>query len=727
MISVFENVWSKFPYTNISIDEVARIISSDQLKKQTISLQEILSNSGSKTEAFKALKNKLPMVTFAGEFSKRNRSSLTKYSELIVIDIDDLSENQIHEFKDQITSFKDVVLLFISPSGKGLKVVHKLKVDNDIQLVDFHRSAFEALKVRYKQTLGIEIDQSGKDLPRACFLCFDVDVYFNKEAEFFHFEPLQESLEIESIKLGDESSIVDVKNEDGESIRTKLFILGHIYEYLKKHKISITTNYDQWMKVGFALRKELGDKKGLKMFMKFSKLDKSFDGKSYAKQFFKGKPEYLKGIGMGTIVYYAQLQNYSLPRLNKQQKFALNKKLAENMLLEKSIKVRYNNLKSYREIKYGKDDWKRLQDDDLSIIYIDKLNGLFNKPMTDDWLNTIAKKNVFDPIKDLIKNLPKPDGKDYIKELSLTIQSDYPEMTELFLKKWLIGMMASLLNQEAYNENVLVIVGGQGMGKTRWVKSLLPKELKQYLATKNLDPGNKDDLLMLAQYAIILMDELSTILTRKASTEAFKAMTSMDSVSLRKAYGREVSDFSRKASIIGTSNESEFLKDLTGNRRFFSIEAHSINPDHGIDMMQVFAQVYALYSQGETWYLNESEIELVNEHNTQFEVTNTYEYYISKYCRPSEVHERITAVEIIERINIELEDQLIQYKIDQNYAQQIGRHLKALGFKQKKKKILGKQRREYGVYFDPFGKFEDLIRPKAKSSPKSTSNIVDDD
>jgi putative DNA primase/helicase len=68
----------------------------------------------------------------------------------------------------------------------------------------------------------------------------------------------------------------------------------------------------------------------------------------------------------------------------------------------------------------------------------------------------------------------------------------------------------------------------------------------------------------------------------------------------------------------GSVNPREFLHDATGNRRFWTIECQHINHDHGLDMQQVWAEVYALWKSGEGYYLTADEMDALNAHNTDF-------------------------------------------------------------------------------------------------------------
>jgi hypothetical protein len=118
----------------------------------------------------------LPYVTFAGTFSYRNNSSLIKRSGLIVVDIDHLDPNKLYETRESIISKIQPLLLFISPSGEGLKIVYS------VDPIITHLSYYEALKGYFQQQLLQPID-GGSDISRTCFLCHDPSVFLSENPD----------------------------------------------------------------------------------------------------------------------------------------------------------------------------------------------------------------------------------------------------------------------------------------------------------------------------------------------------------------------------------------------------------------------------------------------------------------------------------------------------------------------------------------------------------------
>jgi hypothetical protein len=121
------------------------------------------------------LKRTLPYVTFSGIFTKRAEQGIVEKSGLICIDLDHVDD--FSSIKKRILTRYTPSLMFVSPSGKGLKVVYATDMQDGA-----HLQYFEALQVYYRKEIGVEIDISGKDLSRACFLCHDKDAQFPEVA-----------------------------------------------------------------------------------------------------------------------------------------------------------------------------------------------------------------------------------------------------------------------------------------------------------------------------------------------------------------------------------------------------------------------------------------------------------------------------------------------------------------------------------------------------------------
>ena len=118
-------------------------------------------------------------------------------------------------------------------------------------------------------------------------------------------------------------------------------------------------------------------------------------------------------------------------------------------------------------------------------------------------------------------------------------------------------------------DNVIVLEGEQGIGKSE----LLSKLGKDWFSDSLIDMQGKDALEALRGYWIIEIAELDAM--KKSEVATVKKFISKKIDSFRVSFGKRAQDFPRQCIFFATTNEKIFLKDRTGNRRFFPISTSS--------------------------------------------------------------------------------------------------------------------------------------------------------
>ena len=171
MFSYFKApIFNLYPDANLSIRDVYKKIVGVDYMSVTDKLRLI---SG-KREANSFKQKNFDFVTFSGIFKRRSIDGLLLHSNYICFDFDDvgdidrlksilIGDNQLH------TS-----LLFSSPSGTGLKWIVRIDTQSNSN-TDWFRAISNYLNKIY----GLEVDESGKDVSRACFLCYDNNAYID--------------------------------------------------------------------------------------------------------------------------------------------------------------------------------------------------------------------------------------------------------------------------------------------------------------------------------------------------------------------------------------------------------------------------------------------------------------------------------------------------------------------------------------------------------------------
>lgn len=159
-----------YPARMISLVEAFELIKSEENSPITNQLRSIKL----KDEARKFKASQFDYATFSGTFSKRNDKALLNHSGLLTIDFDHIPNLQ--HLKNQLLQdeYFETELLFVSPSGDGLKWIIPIDITEST-----HQNFFNAIAAYIKEVYQLEVDKSGKDISRACFLPFDPEVYIN--------------------------------------------------------------------------------------------------------------------------------------------------------------------------------------------------------------------------------------------------------------------------------------------------------------------------------------------------------------------------------------------------------------------------------------------------------------------------------------------------------------------------------------------------------------------
>ena len=331
--------------------------------------------------------------------------------------------------------------------------------------------------------------------------------------------------------------------------------------------------------------------------------------------------------------------------------------------------------------QFIKDDWQPMGDR-LSNSLLSALQTIKRTRKTD--LDIVLGSGFapdFHPFYYYLNRLPPWDEQDYIMELSVsvTIKGGIEKQMLFYetLKKWIVAMVASWLDDEVVNHIVLVLLGRQGSYKTTWLSLLLPPELRSYFRIKvNSRKISTDDLITISQYGLVCYEELDVM--KSADVNTMKSVVTMPSIDERQPYAHYTEHMPHVASFCGTGNNIQFLNDPSGNRRWMPFEVESIRNPHKypFNYEGIFAQAYALYRQGFRYWLNAEDEEVQKEHNKYFETPQPEQEAISKHFRhpgQGELGQFLSATEILQAIT---EGPALRFKVEN-----IGSAMRELGFK----------------------------------------------
>ena len=173
------------------------------------------------------------------------------------------------------------------------------------------------------------------------------------------------------------------------------------------------------------------------------------------------------------------------------------------------------------------------------------------------------------------------------------------------VRKTLVGAVARIFHPGIKFDTMLILAGPQGIGKSTFFRYLGMDWYSDSLCTFE----GKDAAELLQGYWVIEAGEL-TGMTKSEMNTVKQFLSKCDDV-YRAAYGRRTEKYLRQCIIVGTTNEAEFLKDYTGNRRFWPVDLtgkgrrKNIWHDLPVEVPQIWAEAVALYRLGEPLILSD--------------------------------------------------------------------------------------------------------------------------
>lgn len=240
--------------------------------------------------------------------------------------------------------------------------------------------------------------------------------------------------------------------------------------------------------------------------------------------------------------------------------------------------------------------------------YIECIYGISSSMKIDDAFAIDVERRQFHPIQEYIKKT-KWDRQKRVDTLLIDyFGCEDTSYTRAAIRKSLCAAVARVFEPGTKFDMVLILVGEQGTYKSTFLKKLGVNWFSDTFTTVQ----GKEAYEQLQGAWIIEMAELSAL--KKSEVESIKQFISKCDDAFRPAYGRTVETYKRQCVFFGTTNDTDFLKDSTGNRRFNPIDIH---PEHAIksvkedltrdEVDQIWAEAYELYKNNEPLYFNDDE------------------------------------------------------------------------------------------------------------------------
>jgi len=641
---------------------------------------EILNYRAGKRE-----KTTLTSVTPSGTFKEsRANKNLLEHSGFINIDVDQKDNDiKLLDFRETLYADEYIYGGHTSAGGNGLSLYIRITADK-------HYESFLCLEKYFANKYHIIIDTACKDVCRLRFVSYDPELYLNVKAKKW----------TETAKKEEVRQMLTTYTHDGEDV-------DFVIEQVKAANVDLAPSYHDWMRLGFAIADKYAEG-GRQIFHLLSQYNAKYNSEQTDKQYTNCLKHDGRGITINFFFYLAKNAGLKLATPRTKQIVTIaklsKKQVGKSGGYKSESEAKADAIKALQgsgiapeisapivEQAFKQEESKRPESKDELLnqvfAYIDGLNIRYNevtqrlemngRDLTDLTLNSIyintisifgdeiKKQLIFDYIYSdrtskynpfiefFQKNAHlKPEGNigKIINSIKGTVRniegSTWKSYNDYFIEKWLLSVVASA--HGTYSLLILVLTGKQISGKTKWLRGLLPDELRRYYAESKLDEG-KDDQINMCTHLILCDDEYGG----KSKTEAkkLKDLSSKQTFTIRRPYGRTSEDMMRYAVLCGTSNETEVINDITGNRRVIPVNVESVDFEmyESVNKTELWMELYHIWKQfGNDWMLTADDIKILNDHNSEFTESSTEAELLFEHYHPSEYKspDKYTSTEI---------------------------------------------------------------------------------
>lgn len=338
----------------------------------------------------------------------------------------------------------------------------------------------------------------------------------------------------------------------------------------------------------------------------------------------------------------------SKPQMLTTEKGGIRSNSPSNVLLafkaddQLSIYLKHNEFSQEHEltkdIKIGNSYFKKGElpsnfDSVIKVYFESVFEVAFTNQAMLDGMETFFSERTYNPVMEYMEAAAEEwDGRQRINRMfQVYLGADDIELISKIAEMWLVGAVAKVYDPYVKFDYVLDLVGGQGVGKT----SLLQKLGGNWYTDAVTDFSNKDNYDIMLKSLIVNDDEM--VASNRMSFAETKAFISKTSLRFRKPYMKRTEEFAKNFVLARTTNQKEYLKDKTGERRFLPIMVNAekqkkhpmeIDPE---TIKQIWGEAVTIYKNGASLMFDEETEKELNVYRERFMYRDEVEQQVLEY------------------------------------------------------------------------------------------------
>lgn len=591
------------------------------------------------------MKKQLPYYTVTATYAmERLAYSLVTYQDIIILDCDDMPAEKIPGYRQLVNDCPDTLGDFISPRMHGLKIFVYLTGEepealraelNALGTIDlptlerYHHRMYALASQKYEELLHTKVDTSGSDLSRGFFASHDPEAFLSSE-RLENVKPLtvrvtlptEEECKNKKRRKSTPQPPLLPTQENAAPIDLQVQLdFRKAMEYTRRKERLETGNRDNFFYClgNQCYRRHITEKEAV----------------SLTRSSFGDIPDFDLEQPLRNAYQYTS-------KTDREEKESHEPKICKMIrFMDEYYEIRRNIVKELIEFRRkptttdekASSDFAILRAKDVNTFYINaQMKGISCSQNSLKALVDSDYAKPFNPFTHYFFSLPTWNGKtDYIAQLAQRVKTTDPAFFIDSLRHWLVGMVACAIDDKVQNQQLLLLHGGQGSGKSTFIRKLLPPELDTYYRCGMIIPENKDHLLQLSSSLIIDLDEFDTLPSWQM--QSLKRLIVQGVVTERKVFDLQMNNFIRRASFIASTNDQHFLVDILENRRYLINTILSIDNSGPVNHQGIYAQALALYRQGYRYWYEKEEVTFLNKRNESFRQKDPVEENLFFYFR----------------------------------------------------------------------------------------------
>lgn len=639
-------------HSEVPFREIVRLILYDDIIRQrTEQYRETRRVMGKKTANENIKRKIVPGFGVAVVFSGYGHSSdkASGWTGLAMCDIDDFDSPDLLETAfERLSQDPHVLLMYRTISGTGLRIIYCYQRESGDDIDDSSwRGAFAMGNEYFSNLAGQPYDTGCSDYARLSGLAHDDRLCLNDEAEPFLVPNdliVSENCEYQETGRPRKNYAPDTFHPEAEEVWPR------IEELLDKKNVKYEEHHhhDYIMHASY-------------LFNRYGvPLDTLL---VYAAQIWS---DYPKDERERAIRHqYKKIENHGTWNLTGKKKGRENAMITLPDLRRKvmeNVYVRYNDVTDQLVFRYRKpedddetiDDLCPITSNEWELVDETKYNDIrmliadeTGKRVLPQDVRSVIESSMarrIHPVRQYMEKLPEWDGHDRITELAthIHVRSVHPTKTDdevqefllWALKKWLVSMVATWMDDRKENQSILTFIGPQGVYKTTFFRHILPPPLHPYFWENAHNSFHlKDDHFALTENCLVEIEEVDAFEGKDLSE--LKGLVTAEQIKERRPYAKFRTRKFRLASLCASGNEQYILTDKSGNRRWLCFWVDRIdNPrEWQFNYEQFYAQLLSEYSNGFQYYFNKPEEARIEDFNQPFCQVSVEEELIVAHLR----------------------------------------------------------------------------------------------